>query len=239
MQMSASDPKITILPLVGVALGWFLAQATGLIKEIWNRHRVRKCLVEELDELHNELRRTQLQYARQLQIHALQGIDNGVPLKLSNHIFENFYKDAVLSLNQHQRISFQMIHSQVEALNSGISELEATARRLGEKATLEGLQSITPAEGELWGNQVIAGFTNAAAAMWLITNHLRNPRNPDLSLWETAHTDYLKYLQAVDDEIREILTAGKKLNRADFERAYRPEDLVQKLTPLAVEKPAS
>ena len=228
--MSAQDSNTTVfLPLVGVALGWLPAQASGLVKEIWSRRRVRSCLLEELHELHNELGRTQLQYARELQIHALKGIDNGVPLKLSNHIFKNFYKDAVLSLNQRQRISFQMIHSQVEALNSGIAELEATARRLGEKATLEGPQSISVAEGELWGNQVIAGFTNAAVAMWLINNHLRKPRNPDLSLWESRHTDYLKYLQAVDGQVKEILTAAKKLNRADFERAYKPEDLVRKL----------
>jgi len=222
-----SDAKI-ILPLVGVFVGWLLAQLSGIVRERLNRRRVRRCLLEELHELRIQLDLMLLQYARQLQMHALQGIDNNVPLPLSNHIFKNFYKDAVLSLNQAQRISYQMIHSHLDQINRGIVEQREIARKTNEKAITQGSASIDPSDGQYWGHTVIAGFVNAATALWHVNNHLDQPRRPDLSLNSSKHQKYLQYQQNVADKIKEITDAAKTLSRADFERLYRPEDFLNK-----------
>ena len=217
-----------ILPLAGVIVGWLLAQVSGIVKELWNRRRVRKCLLEELEELQLQLDQSLLKYARQLQIHALHGIDHHLSLGLSNHIFQNHYKEAVLSLNQAQRISYQMIHSHVDQVNIGIVRQGEITRSLQEKALLEGNASISAQEGEMWGRSVIAGFRNAAVALWHIRHHRAQPQSPDLSLHSDSHKSYLRYLQNVEDRIQEIMAAAKKLQREDFERTYRPEEFVRK-----------
>jgi hypothetical protein len=102
-----------LIPIVLIFVGWCLAQFTGISKEYLYRHKIKKGLIAELKEIKSELERIILIYSRQLQIHALKGIDNCSPIHLSNHIFKNYYKDVVLLLNMEQRISFQLIHSYI------------------------------------------------------------------------------------------------------------------------------
>lgn len=218
-----------VLTLASIFFGWILAQFTGIAKDYINRRRIKKCLLEELSELRTELERTLLIYSRQLQIHAIGGIDNGVPIALSNHIFKNYYKDAVLSLNESQRISFQMIHSLVATVNTGIDEHRNTTKRIQEKHVQEGPKSITAIDGQLWGQEVIAEFHNAAAAIWHIRNHLENPSAPDLSRFTERHEQYLKYLQSVEDEIQKLIDGAKTMDRKDFEKIYNPESFVKKI----------
>lgn len=218
-----------ILSLVSIFAGWLLAQFTGIVKEYLNRRKITKCLIEELNELKSELERTLLIYSRQLQIHALKGIDNGSPIRLSNHIFSHYYKDAVLSLNKTQRISFQLIHSLVENVNSGIDEHKEMTKRIQEKHTLEGIGSITKEDGTLWGQKVISEFTNAATAIWHIRFHLDNQASPDLSPFTEKHQQYLVYLQKIEKEISNIMEAAEKLDRKDFEKIYNPETFIKKI----------
>lgn len=217
------DYSKLFLALSSVLVGWLLAQFTGIAKEWLRRRNVLKCLLEELAELQSELERTLLIYSRQLQIHALQGIDNGVPAPLSNHIFKNYYKDAVLGLNKHQRISIQLIHTMVEGVNDGIREHKALTGRLQEKHMLEGAESITKRDGELWGNKVICEFTNVAATLWHINYHLNKPQSPDLLPYTQDHKLYLQYLGNVEKQIAEILNAAQKLDREQFEKVFDPE----------------
>lgn len=224
------DEKV-LLALISVFLGWLLAQLSGIVKERLTRRRIRKCLLEELQELQIELSHTLLKYARQLQIHALQGIDNTLSLPLSNHIFKNYYKDAVLSLSQTQRMSYQLIHTQLEQVNAGIAEQGEVARRLQEKANFKGAQGIDKAEGELWGQTVVAGFTNTATTLWHVNYHLTRPRHPEMSLFTGVHEGYVKYCQNVENQIGDILEKAKTLSREQFEKIYRPEDFVRKTVP--------
>ena len=221
------DYKKLALSLLLIFVGWLLAQFTGIAKDYLHRRRIRKCLIEELSELKSELERTLLIYSRQLQIHSLKGIDNGSPIPLSNHIFRNYYKDAVLSLNKHQRISLQLIHKMIESVNTGASEHREITSRLQEKHMLEGEDSITEKEGKLWGNKVISEFTNVASALWHIRFHLRRPKSPDLSPYTEDHKQYLKYLDNVEREIKKIMDAAQKLDRREFEKIYNPENIAQ------------
>lgn len=224
------DQKV-IVGLAAVVTGWLLAQASGIVKDRLNRRRIRRGLLQELEELSEELNRNSLYYARQLQIYALRGIGDDIPLFLSNHIFKNYYKDAVLSLNQAQRISLQMIHSYVDVINQGIDDQRAISSQIQHKRISEGLESIGTIEGELWGGTVKAGFANTATAIWHIRNHLRAPKSPDLTIGSPTHENYLKYLQNVHDQIREICSAATKLERGDFEVKYRPADFLSKAIP--------
>ncbi len=221
------DYKRLAFSLFLIFVGWLLAQFTGLMKDYLYRRKIRKCLIEELNGLQSELERTLLIYSRQLQIHSLKGIDDGSPIPLSNHIFRNYYKDVVLSLNKHQRISLQLIHTMIESVNTGISEHEEITSRLQEKHVLGGEGAITEEEGQLWGNKVISEFTNVALALWHIKFHLSRSKSPDLSPYTEAHKQYLKYLDNVNKKIRKTMDAAKELDRSEFERIYNPENIAK------------
>ena len=215
-----------VVALVSLIAGWFLAQLTGLVKDRLKVRQIHRSLLAELRELRVELDRTLLIYTRQLQIHALQGIGVDIPLKLSNHIFKNYYKDVVLSLNEAQRISFQMIHTHIEELNTEVVEFRALTMRLHERAQFEGVPT-TAKEGERWGKTVMAQFSHVAETSWHIRHHLSNTDSPEMGFKTKAHQEYLQYLQGVQDEIQRLLLQAKQLNRADFERIYNPNDFVK------------
>ncbi len=218
-----------VVSLTSLVVGWLLAQITGLVRERLKVRRIKKSLLEELKELQSELDRILLQFARQLQIHALKGIDIHVPLRLSNHIFRNYYKDAVLYLNQAQRISLQMIHSHIEELNNEIVEFRALTKRIHEKAQIQGMSALAVEEGEYWGKTVVAQFMHAAEVLWHVRYHLSNADSPDLTFKTKTHESYLQYLQGVQDEVQRRIAEGKKLDRIQFERIYNPEDFVKKI----------
>jgi len=209
----------TILSLASVFAGWILAQVTGILRDRLKERKIRKCLEEELNDLLKELKRTKLIYGRALQIYGLKGIDDGVPTRLNNHVFKNYYKDAVLSLNANQRISFQMIDTLVESINDGINEIRRLGVELHTKHKLANSGGLSDEHGDLWGSTLKAEYTNVAAAEWHVRFHLENRRSPDLAPYTSHHEDYLKHLETVAREVDEAVTnSAKSLRREDFER---------------------
>ena len=197
----APEYEKLIFTLASVFVGWALAQSTGIAKEYFHRRKVRKYLLEELSELQSELERTLMIYSRELQIYANQGIGNSGPSPLSNHIFKNYYKDALLSLNKDQRISFQLIHTLIEGVNRGMSEFQKITGEIQKKHTFEGIESITEKDGEHWGDAIKCEYGNVATALWHVKFHLSNTENPDLTPLTPSHKKYLKYLESIEKEI--------------------------------------
>ncbi len=220
------DNKLMI-SLVSIIAGWILAQFTGVLKDFLYKKKIRKCLIEELKELETELSRMLIFCSRQLQIYSLKGIDNGGATPLSNHIFKNYCKDVVLTLNKNQRISFQLIHTLIENINVGIKVQSKVTGELQTKHILEGEGGVNSAEVKLWGDGVITEFRNVASAIWQIKLHLGNQKSPDLSPYTEEHRQYLEYLENVDKEVNKIMEAAKKLDRKDIDKIYDPESFAK------------
>lgn len=199
-----------------------LAQVTGTFQAYFRNRRIRRCLVEELKDLLRELQLTKLSYARALQIYRLKGIEARVPSRLNNHIFRNYYKDAVLGLNANQRISFQMIHTLIEGINDGTDAVGKLAGELHTKNTPANSSGLTENDGQVWGSKIRAEYTNVAAAEWYVRYHLEHVRSPDLSPYTDHHKRYLAYLESVAREIDRILESAKSLRREDFEKVGIP-----------------
>lgn len=216
-----------VIGLASVFSGWVLAQFTSILKDFMRARKVKKCLEQELDELETELERTILIYSRMLQIYSIKGVDNGVPSPISNHIFKNYYKEAVLNLNKQQRISYQLIHTLVETVNHGMDDLREVTGRLHEKNILEG--AVSEKEVDLWGKKVICEFSNAASAIWHIRYHLAYPKNPDLSSYTKSHKEYLKYLENVEKRVSEIIDKAKNIPREKFDEIYNPESFANEI----------
>ncbi|WP_271272392.1 hypothetical protein [Aliamphritea hakodatensis] len=140
------DTNKLFIGLASVGAGWVLAQFTSVAKDWLYTRKVKIALLEELDELKEELDRTIIILSRQLQIHAIKGIDNGVATPLSNHIFSNYYKDAVLSLNKQQRISYQLINTLVCNLNENLSKHKECTESIHSKVMREGEEALADSD---------------------------------------------------------------------------------------------
>lgn len=211
--------------LIGVAsafAGWILAQLTSSLKTWLQRRKILKFLLEELTDLDTEINRLYFFYARQLEIHGAMGVSSESAAGLSNPIYRNYYKDAILSLNQKQRISYQMIHSLVDLVNVGISDLRQKSSEIYAKNASGGMTKELAKTCEAWGRVARAQFHSCASLQWQIRFHLQNKDGPDLRPYTEHHEKFLIYLQDVQKKADEFIANGKTIDRSKFDQMYDP-----------------
>lgn len=221
--MSEEDLIKLVIGLASALVGWFLAQFTSVAKTWAQRRKVKKLLIEELHDLDSEIKRLQTFYSRQLQIVGAQGIGNEIATCITNPIFKNYYKDALLSLNQKQRISFQMIHSLVDQVNSGIDELKKLTSDIHKEHFENGLSEKIVKAGKSWGEKVKAEYSHCASLQWQIRHHLANQSGPDLSSFTKAHENFCRFLEQAEVEADRLIQSGMNIDRAKFEKIYDQE----------------
>ena len=143
--------------------GWLLAQMTSLLKTWIQRRKTVAMLYEELNDISKETDRLLIFYSRMLQIHGGDGVTNsGGAIGISSPIYKNYYKDGVLSLNQDQRISFQMIHGLVDHANKIIEEIDKLTNEIQKEFRENGLSEKIAKGGSHWGALARAGYSNCA-----------------------------------------------------------------------------
>lgn len=215
----------TLKLIIGVAAaitGWLLAQVTSFMKDWLRARKIKSMLLKELADIDVEVGRLLISLSRDLQIYGAKGIENSVGTGVSNFVFSNYYKDALLYLNQHQRVSYQLIHSLVKNLNEGLDEIRDILTAVHKAHQRGELSSkITPWLDE-WGDRVRAEYKNAASLRWHVLFHLDNEKNPDLSFMTQTHEAYLKYLSEIDDKVDALIEQGRNIDLAEFEKVYRP-----------------
>lgn len=215
------EPKV-LISLISVALGWLLAQGTTLAREWWNARKLRIGLVTELEDINAQLDRVLLIHRRHLQVFALKGMEPSSSLPLQNMFFRQYYKDAFSHLNREQRISYQLIHAQLEHLNTLTNYLTDHYSEFFKQNTTEPDEKKTLVAIELWGEYVTAIYKTAKALKWHIDYHLTNRDKPTFDLMGPMHESYVKFEQNTDDEVKAVITGAKGLKREAFDKIYDP-----------------
>lgn len=205
-QVSAMYEKITYI-ILGVAIG-------KLFDFYIQRRKVSSlevAILEELEDIKYRLLLICRSYERSIQIYALNGIDSGVPLKLSNPIFKKHYSDIAIKLGSAQRKSLSLIDSCVESVNLGINRIEElhsnTVVNLSDEAI------------ERWGDLLKAQYINAATAYWHVNYHLSNQELPFLDIEDSEeHKAYLSQRKSSEEHVEKLIKrARESLNRDDFD----------------------
>lgn len=214
------DNKV-VIALIAVVVGWVLAQGTALIIDFYRSWRLKRGLLEELEDLREQLERVVLSYRRQLQVYALNGIEPAIPIDLPNLFFKRYYKDVFYRLNRQQRLSLQLIHGTVDSLNERNKEqlnfMRAKMEKLNE---LKKNQDELEAAIEDWGNRVKGLYYTARDLMFYIDFHLNNRKSPKLDFQGPMHKSYLRFNEEVKQEIKNVIVDARKLNREEFENFY-------------------
>ncbi|MBE8717846.1 hypothetical protein C4F51_11685 [Cellvibrio sp. KB43] len=208
---------------IGVAsvfIGWMLAQVTGLVKDWSKARKIKVLLLEELRDIDREIERVITSFSRDLQLYGAKGIDNSACIGITNYIFSNYYKDALLSLNQNQRISYQLIHSLIRRLNESLDNIRCLTIEIQKHHQKNGTTEETDNLRKEWGEMIKAEYINAAAIRWHTRFHLEHQSNPDLSLMTEFHKNYLKFLEAAQEEANRLIDSGTKIDITKFEEIY-------------------
>lgn len=211
-----------VIGLTAAFAGWMLAQLTSGLKAWLQRRKILKLLLEELSDLDTEINRLYFFYARQLEIHGAMGVSSESAAGLSNPIYRGYYKDALLSLNQQQRISYQMIHSLVDLVNVGISDLRQKTSEIYAKNGSGGMTKELAKSCDAWGKAVGAQFQSCASLQWQIRFHLQHKDGPDLRPYTDHHEQFLTYLQDMQKKAEEFIANGKTIERDKFDQMYDP-----------------
>lgn len=221
-----------VIEKIGIAVfsaifGWVIAQLTTTVRTVLFRWRIIKLLHEELKDLNRETTRLLYYHGRNLQLYGAKGVGQSGVVGLSNPIFANYYKDALLSLNQNQRISLQMIHGLVHSQNEILREIDMANAAVRKDYRDNGLSKFTFEGGESLGELAKHGYSNCAIIKWHIDFHLSRNPHPDLSPETEGHEMYLKYLDSVVKEMQKTIDSGKdvpkeKLDQIYFENQFKP-----------------
>ncbi|QIL21072.1 hypothetical protein [Thermomonas sp. HDW16] len=204
------------IALISALTGWALAQFSGLIKNWLHRRKVIKLLKEEIKDIEVEATRLLYFHARNLQKHGAYVVGDTAAVSISNPIFKNYYKDAVLGLNQSQRISFQMIHNQVENQNQLLIDYKQLNSALRKEYEANGPSKEFRAGARRLGAIADHGYGNCKLIIWHVKHHLSNHKSPDLHPKTEAHAAYQAYRDEVRKEINEFVESGKKLESEAF-----------------------
>lgn len=213
--------KLAIV-IASVFSGWLLAQVTSLVKDWAKARKIKTLLLEELRDIDRETERVMTSCARDLQIYGAKGVGNSYCVGVSNYIFLNYYKDALLFLNQNQRISYQLIHSLIRGLNEGLENIRSLTIKIQKHHQKNCTTEETALLGKEWGEMIQAEYNNAASIRWHARYHLDNKCNPDLSPMTEGHECYLKFLVEVESEANKLIKSGESIDRKKLEEIYSP-----------------
>ncbi|MEO0014935.1 MAG: hypothetical protein RLZZ535_3324 [Cyanobacteriota bacterium] len=217
-----------VISLISVTMGWLLAQGTAFFKDWWAAQKLKAELLTELEDIQDQLQRVLMIHGRQLQIFALKGMEPTAALPVQNMFFKQYFKDAFSHLNRSQRISYQLIHTNLENLNKKNQDLANFAQESYDEIKIEPHGQKTLSIIELWGDRVIALYKTARDVLWHIEYHLCNPESPSFDLMGPMHERYVKFESELEQEVKIIIEKAKMLKPEDFETIYDANTFLKK-----------
>ena len=229
--MTDDDLLKIVIGVTSAFFGWMLAQITSGVRSYLQKRKILRLLYEELTDLDKAIDRIIVFYARNIQMYGARIIGNSTVAGLSNPIFTNYYKDGLISLNQKQRISYQLIHSLVEMINSGIINLCDTTSKIHSSYSPDEKRKEIQKSCDNWGEKAKSEFLNCAALQWQIRFHILHKKNPDLKPYTKDHQTFLQYLKSAQEKADEYMASGKELDAESFNELYHPKAFEHVTTP--------
>lgn len=197
--------------------GVFIAQAVSFFNSYMQKRKLINSHFEELEQISEEVDRLILGFKRRLQIASLKGVDYSYCIPVKALIHESYYKEIVTSLSKTQRISFQLIHGHLEALNIHIEACK------NHTIAMSDIKPLREQDCVRWAEDSVSGFTASKVLQWHIRHHIKNRKNPTLIFGDADHQHYTKFFQDALDEANDLKNnPSADLSPEDFEKVYNP-----------------
>lgn len=201
--MDPFSEKILII-ILSAAVG---VGSTFITQRLLERSKLRKLandFIGELVSLKSQVVIAHSGLTRTIQLLSKGIPDLGIPHKLTNPLFSNFYKDICGHLNEGQRQSYEFINGHVEAINKNIDrqyDITDEYARHPNDETLNWLFKIATGQ-----------YENILVLDWHILHHLGHQTDPALTLSSEYHRNYSEHLERIRSEVRQIVSDAKSLD---------------------------
>ena len=208
---------------IGIAVfsalfGWLIAQITAIYRVWRERRKIVNLLHEELSDIQREVERVAYYHASNLSFFDKKGrVNKYGAIEISNPIYTGYYKDALLALNQDQRISFQAIHKLIEDQNNIVNRLHEQHELLQYNCKEE---QSNPSILKVINNLSNEGLSSCLIISWHIEFHLKNRENPKLNIVDNKK-NYLQFEKEISKKKEIIVSLGINTLEQRFEEIYR------------------
>ncbi len=197
----------TILPLIGVFVGWLLGLSTNFIMIWWKNRELKKSLLEELLSIVDSLENLHLGYARSLQHVAIRRVELDISTGITHPIYENHYGDICHRLTREQRQSYEIIHGLIDLFNKRLDVEGDAVTEYSKEPKQETFMR--------WASQIEAQYVNVRVIHWHCVHHINNATNPALGFRTATHAKYIQFRDQLNKDVVTILENAQKLNPAD------------------------
>jgi hypothetical protein len=102
----SNETSRAMITLAAVALGWLLGTFTGLFKELWTRRRIRRAMIQEIQDIRFMFLEGKPILEEALRITLQTGIYDGLPHQTPTHIYTNHFHVIAPHLKLGERFSF-------------------------------------------------------------------------------------------------------------------------------------
>src|SRR2546421_626649 len=106
----SEETSRAIITLSAVALGWLLGTGTSWFREFWTRRRIRRALLQEIEDLRLMFLEAKTILEEALRITLQTGVYDGLPHQAPNHIYKNHFHVIAPHLSLAERLSFNRIY---------------------------------------------------------------------------------------------------------------------------------
>jgi hypothetical protein len=197
-----------IITIFAVALGWFLGEATGMIRRRREIKKFKVALVSELEDCLGWLLRNKITIENNIRIVVLHQLPDTNPVKIPTHIYDNYFTEVVTHLSKSERTSFNSIYNLINYSHEQTNQLAKLriacindkSRRSEFDEILEGL------------------YHNVCLAIHLIRYHLAYGKKLDLE--KMTDEEEKKILKESDDNLGKIIKEAKSLGLEGLKKKY-------------------
>lgn len=219
--MTDDANKKLLIALASVLVGWVLAQGATLIKEWWDRRKLKKAIDDEIELLSDQLKGVVPTYMRLIALEAHGALEPTTPRKLQNYLFKDHYAKVALSFNHAQRLQLQTIHGYVEEINGDIEELKTLSLELARKNLVN---QITAFELLQYRQMLEQHMHVLMDAGWQILFYKQNRANPEIIPGGGAHESRAKAVSEIPGWIAQLRAEALKKPLQEISAYYRPGD---------------
>jgi hypothetical protein len=197
-----------IITLFAVALGWFLGEATGLIRRHREIVKLKRALIIELKDCLGWLLRNKTTIEYNIRLAVLGQLPDSSPVKIPTHIYEKHFTDITVHLSNSERISFNSIYNLIAFCQYQTEQLVILRTAcINDKQRLREFDSIL--EGM---------YHNLCLAIYLINYHLQSGKKLDVSKMSDEEQKIM--LEKSNDDLQKIIMEAKSLGIKEVKEKY-------------------
>lgn len=209
------------IALASVTIGWVLAQGSTLLKEWWDRRRLKRAIDQEIELIADQLKGVVPTYMRLIALDAHGVLEPTIPRRLQNYLFNDHYAKVALGFNHAQRLQLQAIHGYVEEINANVEELKTLSLELARKHLGNQITAIELSQYR----QMLEQHTHVLMdAGWQIMFYKQNRKNPQIIPGGGAHESRVKVLSEIQGWISELREAALAKSRQEVSAVYHPAE---------------